>query len=236
MFIAEAKWIGDQISDLRFDSNPIGCLNLGSSTRFYREISQPHVYQYIFEPLQKVAVVTHVDIKPADGVDVAGDFMDEAFWQKIPARAFGLVMCCNLLTHVTDQKKIYTLIRRSVAPGGYIVISTPQLYPYCADPLDTKYRPSQAEILENFKSFELIAEATIRLTDTHFSRLRGQPKSIASLAANILFPVKGLIRWKAVISDMPNIFKPLATVCLILRDTSEDQSENLKHAPAVTKA
>jgi SAM-dependent methyltransferase len=217
MFIAEAKWVGNQVRSLQFASQPIRCLNLGSSTRAYREISQPHVYQQIFEPLLKIADVTHVDMKAADGVDIAGDFMDEEFWQKIPERAFSLVMCCNLLTHITDPKRMYALIRRSVAPRGYLVITTPQLYPYCADPLDSKYRPSKEDILKNFKSFEIIAGTKICLEETHLSRLLKSPKLIISLVANIFLPVKGFIRWRAVITDIPNILKPLSTVCLILR-------------------
>ena len=132
MFIPEANWIGEQIVRLRFASLPIDCLNLGSSTREYREISQPHVQNKIFSPLLKFATVTHVDAKPADGVDISGDLMDEVFWEKIPSDAFNLVICSNLLTHVTDQKKIYRLIRRSIVPGGYIIISTRHSYtPMC---------------------------------------------------------------------------------------------------------
>ena len=225
MFVAEAKWVGDQISVLRFGAQKIKCLNLGSSTRAYREVVQPHVYQYIFNPLQEIADVTHVDIKAEEGVDIAGDFMDEEFWKKIPVGAFGLVVCCNLLTHVTDPKQIYKLIRRSIAPEGYIVISTPQIYPYCADPFDKKYRPSEMEILEGFKSFELIAKTKIRLTETHFSRLRKEPKAITSFVGNILLPIKGITRWKSVISDVPNIFKPLTTICLVLRAPAQGWNE-----------
>jgi len=222
VFVAEAKWVGDQIGHLLFDSCPIKCLNLGSSTRTYREVSQPHVNKYVFEPLLKTAEVTHLDAKPEDGVDIAGDFMDEMFWEKIPSRCFSLIMCCNLLTHVTDPKQVYKLIRRSVAPGGYIVISTPQIYPYCADPIDMKYRPSEADILDNFKPFELVAETKIHLAESHFSRLRKEPKALVLFVANILLPVKGLTRWKSVISDIPNFFKPLTTVCLVLKAPSHD--------------
>jgi SAM-dependent methyltransferase len=226
MFVAEAEWIGNQLRGLHYLPRPLNCLNLGSSTREYRELYQPHIHQHIFEPLLKVAEVTHVDIKAADGVDIAGDFMDEAFWEKLPANAYNLVMCCNLLTHVTHQNQLYKLIHRSVAPGGYVVISTPQLYPYCADPLDTKYRPSQDDILGNFSSFEIIAITNINLSDTHFSRMRDNPKTIVSFLVNILLPIKGLARWKAVVTDIPNIFKPLSSICLILRAPKEIRSKN----------
>ena len=222
MFVQEAKWIGDKIRALQFDLQLIRCLNLGSSTRVYREINQPHVHKYIFEPLLQSAEVIHADIKAADGVDIAGDFMDEAFWKNIPARSFNLVMCSNLLTHVTDQNKIYKLIHRSVVPRGYVVISTPQIYPYCADPFDAKYRPSLEEILVHFKSFELIAETRISLDDSHFSRLQKDPKAIVSFVMNLLLPLKGMTRWKSVISDVPNIFKPLTSVCLVLRAPADE--------------
>lgn len=216
MFVPEAKWIGDQIACLQL---PLGtkCLNLGSSTRFYRECSQPHVNRFIFEPLRGLADTTHVDIKAADGVDISGNFMDEAFWPMIPEGAFNLVMCCNLLTHVPDQAKAFELMRRSVAPNGYIVISTPHVYPYCADPLDVKYRPDQDEIRSSFPLYHFVAGTSITLPETHFSRLKRSPKAIVSLAANIVLPRKGLLRWKAVVSDMPNMFKQLSTVCVIMQ-------------------
>jgi SAM-dependent methyltransferase len=223
MFVSEADWIGRQIARLQFASQPIECLNLGSSTRDYREIKQPHVHNRIFLPLLQLGTVIHVDAKPAEGVDVSGDLMDEAFWEQIPNNAFDLVMCSNLLTHVTDQEKIYRLIRRSVAPGGYIIISTPQIYPYCADPLDTKYRPSRHEILANLDGFELTAATQIQLEETHYSRLKREPKAVMALAANILLPVRGFARWKAVVSDIPNIFKPLTTICLILRAPRDEK-------------
>ena len=217
MFIPEAEWIGKQISSLKFQTRPIRCLNLGSSTRDYREVQQPHVQNHVILPLLAMGSVTHVDAKAAEGVDLFGDLMDEAFWENIPSRAFDLVMCSNLLTHVTDQEKIFRLIRRSVAPGGYALISTPQIYPYCADPVDAKYRPSEVDILAHFEGFELYTAKQIELAETHYSRLRKEPKAVAAMVANIALPVRGLVRWKAVVSDIPNIFKPLTTICLILR-------------------
>lgn len=95
MFVPEADWIGKQIARMEFAGKPIESLNLGSSTRDYREVKQPHVHNLIFFPLQKFGTVTHVDAKPEDGVDISGDLMDEAFWEKIPNNAFDL--CCAVI-------------------------------------------------------------------------------------------------------------------------------------------
>ena len=220
MFVDEAKWIGTQISELTFQRRPIRCLNLGSSTGYYREISQPHINQYIFDPLRALGKVTHMDIKEADGVDVACDFMDESSWSAVPVRAYDLVVCSNLLTHVADQIKVFKLIKRSVTPGGYILISAPHLYPYCADPFDAKYRPSQDDIVHCFEGYSFVRGAKISINESHFTRLRRDPRAVASLVANLLLPINGFARWQAIASDLPNLLKPLTTVCLILQAPS----------------
>src|SRR5262245_58429456 len=67
---SEAKYIAEILGHLPNDA--VGpCLNVGSSTRHFREVEQPHVDRLVFAPLaQRGIEVTHADLKPAEGVDI----------------------------------------------------------------------------------------------------------------------------------------------------------------------
>ena len=62
-------------------------LNLGSSTREFREQAKPHIERELFAPLRAAGVSTfHSDLKQEDGVDLAGDIMDPAVRAELKAQ------------------------------------------------------------------------------------------------------------------------------------------------------
>src|SRR6266498_2059261 len=76
MFLEEAQWIGNILG--RYERAQISpMLNMGSGTRYFRMIVQPHIDRHIFEELSKRSIdVVHCDMKMEDGVDIAGDMFD----------------------------------------------------------------------------------------------------------------------------------------------------------------
>ena len=139
MFEAEAVWLREILLE-QGDISPL--LNLGSSTRAFREQAKPHIERELFAPLRAAGVaVVHSDLKQADGVDVAGDIMDPAVRAALKARGFKTLLIANMLEHVGDRAAVIAACEEIVGPSGLILATVPSSFPYHADPIDTGYRP-----------------------------------------------------------------------------------------------
>src|SRR4051812_24687708 len=126
-------------------------LNLGSSTRAFREVAKPHIQDELFGPLAAAGVqVFHCDLKQADGVDLAGDILDAEVRAGLRSRGFKSVLCANLLEHVRDRAAVAAACEEVAGPGGLVLATVPSSYPYHADPIDTLYRPSPAALAALF--------------------------------------------------------------------------------------
>jgi SAM-dependent methyltransferase len=157
MFDAEAARLREILLEQRAIS-PL--LNLGSSTREFREVTKPHIQRELFGPLAAAGVeVVHSDLKRADGVDLAGDILDPAVAGNLKSRGFRCVLCANLLEHVRDRGAVAAACEEIVGPGGLILATVPSSFPYHADPIDTGFRPSPGELAGLFRrSAPLLAE------------------------------------------------------------------------------
>jgi hypothetical protein len=217
MWKQEAEWVNRCITQLTFDKDFISCLNIGSSDRLYREVSKPFINELIFRPLSEKASILHVDIKNSDGVDVVGDFADPTFTERLSETKYDLILCNNLVTHVRNRELIFKLIENCIQRSGYLLFSAPQVYPYCADPYDAKYRPSLSQILGALPNYSLVSCETIISEESHFTRIINNYKLCFGLIFNILVPAKGIERWKNVVSDIPNLFTRFETICVVMR-------------------
>jgi hypothetical protein len=135
-------------------------LNLGSSTREFREQAKPHIERELFAPLRAAGVtVFHSDLKQADGVDLAGDIMDPAVRADLKGRGFRTLLIANMLEHVRDRDAVIAACEEIVGPGGLILATVPSSFPYHADPIDTGYRPRPEALAAAFpNSAPLLAE------------------------------------------------------------------------------
>ena len=155
MRVSEARSIGEALARLN-DAAIDPCLNVGSSTGYFREVKQPHIDRLIFAPLRARGVrVIHADIKAAPGVDLVGDVYDPAFKAQVSAIGPRLVICSNLLEHLLDREGFLTFCRDVLAPGGHMLLTVPCSYPFHLDPIDTRYRPSPAELEELFPGYAI---------------------------------------------------------------------------------
>jgi len=154
VFHAEAIRLRRILLDLP-DISPL--LNLGSSTRHFREVIQPHIERELFAPLREAGVtVVHCDLKEDEGVDFAGDILDPEVMHRLKTGRFKCVLLSNLLEHVRDREAVAVACESIVGPGGFILATVPSSYPYHADPIDTYYRPSPAELAKTFGKSELL--------------------------------------------------------------------------------
>lgn len=144
MLEAEARRLCRILLDQRHVS-PL--LNLGSSTRRFREIVQPHIAHDLFEPLKRAGIaVFHSDLKEGGGIDLAGNVLDPGVRRELKAKGFRCILLANLLEHVRDRNAVAAACEDILGPGGLILASVPFSYPYHADPIDTYYRPSPPEL------------------------------------------------------------------------------------------
>ena len=170
-------------------------LNVGSSTRHFREIVQPHIARELFEPLQRSGVeVLRIDLKDSDGVDLAADIVDPRVRRTLASKGFRCLLVANLLEHVRDRDPVAAACEEIVGPGGLILATVPSSYPYHADPIDTLYRPSPTELGALFsRSRVLLAEELIGPTFAGTLRARGSStaKELArTLLGALLFVVR----------------------------------------------
>ena len=156
MLAAEAQWVGDVLDKLATEEiSPL--LNIGSSTANFRENVQPWIEHSIFAPLRERAIeVIHVDIREGNGIDLHGDLSDDSFVAALAARNYRALLCCNLLEHVPDPAAIGAKIEGLVPPGGYLIVTVPNRFPYHPDPIDTMFRPEIADIARLFPNCRLV--------------------------------------------------------------------------------
>jgi hypothetical protein len=157
----EARYIETLLASLASeDINP--CLNIGSSTLHFRTVIQPHVDLHVFRPLRERGVrILNLDIREDEGVDLVGDVLDPTFQTQLAALRPRLVMCNNLLEHLTDPVGFTRACAGIVEPAGLLLLTGPYSYPYHLDPIDTLYRPGPDEIRRLFPNFSCLHEAVV---------------------------------------------------------------------------
>jgi hypothetical protein len=172
VFRAEAIRLCRILVDLG-DVSPL--LNLGSSTRHFREVIKPHVDRELFAPLREAGVkVVHSDLKEDDGVDFAGDILDPEVMSRLKEMGFKCIVLSNVLEHVRNKEAVTAACEEIVGSGGFILATVPSSCPYHADPIDTYYRPSPAELARAFgRSEPLLAEEVAGLTYAEDLKARG---------------------------------------------------------------
>ena len=182
-------------------------LNLGSSTREFREVAKPHIQAELFGPLEAAGIeIVHSDLKQADGVDLVGDIADPAVRAALAARGFRSLLCANLLEHVRDRGAVAAACEEIVGPGGLILATVPSSYPYHADPIDTGYRPAPAELAALFAGSDpVLVEELAGRTYAEDMKVRGRSlggELARTLGAALLAPARPrsfrarLSRWR----------------------------------------
>ena len=156
MLVREAKWFAQRIAELG-DEALYPMLNVGSHTAEFRTREQPWIDRHIYAPLRKRgAKVVHTDIQDAPGVDLVGDLTDPKFLAGVSAMQFRGAFCANLMEHVPNREQIGRSVVAAVQPGGYLLVSCPNVFPYHPDPIDTMFRPGVDEMAALFPGTTLV--------------------------------------------------------------------------------
>lgn len=138
------------------------CLNIGSSTREFREQQQPHVAERFIRPLEQDGIrFVHCDMKEAEGVDEVGDVLDPAFRDRLKRHQATLLVCSNLLEHLTDPQRFASACAELVKEGGYGIFSVPLAYPYHPDPIDTMLRVTPRQLAAMLPDWSVVRSEEI---------------------------------------------------------------------------
>jgi hypothetical protein len=220
MRVAEARWIADQLLALPRDQiSPL--LNIGSSTREFREVRQPHIERLIFAPLRAAGVdVIHTDLKAHPGVDVAGDLLEPGVQARLRALRPRAALSSNLLEHVTAPETFARVMSSLIGPGGTLLVTVPRSYPYHADPIDTGFRPTPQDLAALFPDCSLQRGDVVEDT-TYGQELVGRGtagvwKGVRDLVAavrrrgEVARAYRDRLRW---------MFRPFSTTCVVLQRT-----------------
>lgn len=239
MLTNEAKWIGHALSMLPLEATS-PCLNLGSSTEYFRKIKQPCIERFIIAPEEKRGMkFIHADIKEEPGIDVAGDIYDPAFQAQLAAFRPGSILCCNMFEHVIDRPKLADICTALVRSGGYIIVSVPRSFPYHLDPIDTYFRPTPVDIAALFPACEIVASGIIR-DMTYWDELlqlgiRQRLITLIKIWIRFFLPFYKWQRWKSRMHPLLWLFRPYS-VSVVLLKRKVERPEYASAAPDGTPA
>lgn len=146
MFEIEAATLKTWLAELNLQAG-MRVLSIASGNSTMRQVHQPFIHEHVFAPLEQIGVrCIHHELYPAEGVEIAGDLNDEAVVHSLASINANVILCCNLLEHIADRKKVATSISQCVPPEGYLLVTVPRSFQYHADPIDTYYRPTPHEL------------------------------------------------------------------------------------------
>lgn len=205
----EAENLTRWVRELKLPPGTV-CLNVGSSTRQFREVEQPHVTERFIRPLEEDGIrFVHCDMKQADGVDEVGDILDPAFRQRLKRHEAGLLVCSNLLEHLTQPEQFAKACGELVAAGGYGLFSVPLSYPYHPDPIDTMLRLKPDELAALLPDWTVIRTTEME-AGNYWRDLRESGAGIERLVrqiARVLLPFYRPRQWRPNASRLLWLFR-----------------------------
>lgn len=226
MLYEEAQWVGKKLQ--KYLSRGDKVLNLGSSTTELREVTQPHMQEFIFAPAHDYGIeFVHTDISEGNGVDIVGDLTDTAFLRELQHRQWNGLLCCNLLEHIKDRKPIVQAINELLKPGNRLILTVPYNYPYHLDPIDTMYRPTIIELKNLFHTLTLIESKkliakrkSIRngrayFHKNYFQQLKDDPPLFLRLIFRCFLPYYKANMWWITVKDLSKMFKPFSVTVAV---------------------
>ena len=181
----EAETMARWVRELRLKPGTV-CLNIGSSTKQFREIEQPHVAEQFIRPLEADGIkFVHCDMKQADGVDESGDVLDPEFRARLQRYNAGLLVCSNLLEHLTEPQRFASACGELVEEGGFGLFSVPRSYPYHPDPIDTMLRLTPTELAAMLPEWRRVRSEQIE-AGNYWKDLRSTGEGLSRLLRQIV--------------------------------------------------
>jgi hypothetical protein len=220
MMRCDAEWLETALA--RFapeDLSPV--VNLGSSTRCFREIEQPHIDELVFKPLRARGIaVVHCDLKQSDGVDIAGDIFDDTTLATLRAVQPRAVICTHMFEHVRDRAELRRRLLELLPEGGLFFVTVPSSYHEHHDPIDTMYRPTPAELAAAFPDQDILDQRELT-GHTYWISVRQRPLTLfVRHFTRFLVPFLGWRAWKRSMTKLYWLFHPYKVAAIAGRKTA----------------
>jgi hypothetical protein len=196
MFKAEARWLRGALEAFPPERlSPL--LNLGSSSAEVRETVQPWIEDELFCPLRDRGIeVIHVDKRRSPGVDVQVDLTDAADVRRLADIRSKALLCCNLLEHVHEPRRLAQNCLELLPTGGLVFVTVPFSYPHHRDPIDTMYRPNPAELAGLFTGARLVDGMILGAEVSYRDTVRQRPWILLRHVARFPVPFLSFEKWK----------------------------------------
>jgi hypothetical protein len=196
MFAAEAAWLENLLRQWPPEQlSPL--LNVGSSTREFRETAQPWADRNLFRPLRQRGIeLIHLDAREGDGIDIRADILSDADLPRIRARRPKAILCCNILEHVREPQGLARRCIEIVGPGGLIFVTVPRSYPHHRDPIDTMYRPAPDDLAQLFHPASMLKGEIVDVGESYRGQVLRRPWLLLRHASRLPFPFIGFGGWK----------------------------------------
>ncbi|MEO7366144.1 MAG: hypothetical protein ABIW03_07485 [Sphingomicrobium sp.] len=195
------------------------CLNIGSSTREFREQGQPHISERFIRPLESDGIrFVHCDMKEADGVDEVGDILNPDFRSRLLSYDASLLVCSNLLEHLTEPAAFARACADLVAGGGHGLFSVPLSYPYHPDPIDTMLRLTPAALAAMMPEWEVVRSEEIE-AGNYWRDLRDSGDGFSRLirqVGRVAMPFYRPSRWRENASRLSWLFRTYKVSAVLL--------------------
>ena len=192
-------------------------LNIGSSTREYRETTQPWIRDFLIDPLQRRGVkIIHSDMRSGDGIDIKANISDDADVEQLRVLNAKSVLCCNMLEHVQDPGDVALRCLGLVPEGGYIVVTVPYSYPHHRDPIDTMFRPNPDEVISLFRTVQVMDREIIAV-GSYRDNVGKRPWIIFRHIFRFPFPFVHFDRWKRSMNKLRWLVNPYLQSCVVMR-------------------
>lgn len=221
MLLREAKWFAARLRELGDDAL-FPLLNVGSHTEQFRTREQPWIDRHIYAPLRtRGGKVVHTDIKDAPGVDLVGDLTKPDFLEAVGRMRFRSACCMNLMEHVPNREEIGRAVVAAVQPGGYLLVSCPNVFPYHPDPIDTLYRPGVEDFAALFPGTTIVKGEKLAcgtLATYLFSRFASDPTALVRmLTKRKAQAVKQTEQGLSARQWVPWLWRTFYQTCLVLK-------------------
>ncbi|WP_199504289.1 class I SAM-dependent methyltransferase [Qipengyuania sp. YIM B01966] len=219
MRIEEAREITSWIRSLNLPAGTV-CLNVGSSTGHFRTQVQPHIEKFLFAPLRADGLhVVHCDLKAAEGVDEVGDLLDPEFRKHLKRHDARILICSNLLEHLTEPQTFADSCADLVSPGGHAIVTVPRSYPYHPDPIDTMFRPAPEDLARMFADWA-VERQQVLVSGNYADDLRASGRGAEILAKQVLrtlLPVYRPSQWRHIAHRLLWLWRPYTLSMVLLQ-------------------
>jgi SAM-dependent methyltransferase len=215
MLSSEAKWISAYFA--LQDNAVLGTvLNIGSSTAEFREQKQSFIDEKIFRPLARRGVpVVHTDIKAANGVDIVADIMNDDDLERLRSLGAKTILCSNMLEHVPSASRMAERLATLVPPGGVLLVTVPNSYPYHPDPIDTLLRPDTTQLSGLFRQLTLLDGGIVE-GPTAAQELAKNPMLLPRRLARSFIPFPRFGTWLSTLDRWRWLFRHYKATCVVL--------------------